>query len=223
MEVLRKYGQSNYVDFPLSTYGSTDFNTTPITFASGDSQLSINGGVFTNSANLPSYVGAGFYRIQLTISEMIGSSISISVRDSGTKVWNDQGILVKTYGAGVSGFYDFDLDTYPVQSQNNSYYADVQMNIDNTNSQDEYTVTWFNNSAPLTAGITSPQLQVVKRADGTDLIPATGMTQVGTTGSYKFDALTTKRVNRGESYLAQVTATIDSATRTWRKIIGRDQ
>lgn len=220
MEILRKYGKANYIDFPLSSFGTTDFNTTPVTFASGDVTLQLNTGSFVNSTNLPSYLGAGFYRLQLTDAEMRASSVAISIRDSGTKVWNDQGVLVKTFGAAGSGFYAWDLNTYPVESQNNSYYADIQMNLDNQNTQDEYTVTWFSNSTPVAP--TSPQLQVIKRSDGTDQIPATGMTQIGSTTSYKYDATTTYRISRGESYLAQATATIDGSTRTWRKIIGRD-
>lgn len=103
------------------------------------------------------------------------------------------------------------------------YPADIQCTIDDTNDRDEYTVQWFRNGAPVVSGITVPLIQVVKRADGTDLIASTAMTQVGSTGAYKYDAATeAERNTAGEAVLVQVSATINGSTRTWRKLITRD-
>lgn len=100
------------------------------------------------------------------------------------------------------------------------YYAGLSFIKDS--SQDEYTLQWYKNGLPLTSGITSPTIQVIQRSDGTNLIASTAMTQIGTTGAYKYDATTTARLATGDSALAIFTASIDSSTRTWRKVIGKD-
>jgi hypothetical protein len=102
------------------------------------------------------------------------------------------------------------------------YHADIQTTIDDSNSQDEYTITWFKNGARVTSGITVPTLQVIKRADGTDLIASTTPTQIGATGSYKHDATTSARLTAGESAIAVASATIDGSTRSFSKLVGRD-
>lgn len=101
------------------------------------------------------------------------------------------------------------------------YHADIQVLRDSKNTQDEYTVTWFKDGVRVTVGITSPTIQVVKRVDGTDLVASVAMTQIGTTGSYKYDEAT-NRLTVGEAAVAIVTATIDSATREFSSIVGRD-
>lgn len=218
MEISRKYGVSNTVVLPLISYGTVDFNTNPITLASGDVQLRTNTGAFASPTNLPVYAGRGLYSLTLTAAEMRGSSIDISfICASGTKLFTDTAVLIKTYGGGISSWYPTDPETV-----NDQYYADIQMNIDNAGGKDEYSVTWYKNSAPISAGITSPQLQVIKRADGTNLIQPTGMTEIGSIHSFKYDS-SADRITRGESYVSKVTATIDGASREWRKIIGRDQ
>lgn len=105
-------------------------------------------------------------------------------------------------------------------AQASIYVADIFMIKDS--SQDEYTIQWFKDGAPVTSGITSPTIQVVKRSDGTDLIASTALTQIGATGSYKYDATTTARLADGDSAVAVVSATIDAGTRTWRRVVGKD-
>ena len=102
------------------------------------------------------------------------------------------------------------------------YHADVQFTRDQTNTTDEYLITWFKNGARQTSGITVPTIQVVKRSDGTDLIASSTPTQVATTGTYKYDATGASRMTVGEACLVIVTATIDASTRSFSKLIGRD-
>jgi hypothetical protein len=103
------------------------------------------------------------------------------------------------------------------------YAAQIDFADDDDNSQDEYGVQWFKNGAPVTSGITVPTIQVIKRADGTDLVAQASMTQVGSSGAYKYDVTAAlSRLSAGEAALVQVTATIDGATRTWRRWISRD-
>lgn len=101
------------------------------------------------------------------------------------------------------------------------YAAQIDFSDDEANTQDEYSVQWFKNGAPVTSGITSPTIQVIKRADGTDLVASAAMTQIGSTGAYKYDEAT-NRITSGEAVLVQVQATIDGSARTWRKVISRD-
>lgn len=107
-------------------------------------------------------------------------------------------------------------------SSTDIYPADVQLTVDDGNTQDEWTVQWFKNGAPQTSGVTSPTIQVVKRADGTDLIASTAMTQIGSTGAYKYDASGSERVTQGEAVLVIVSATINAGSRSWRKVVTRD-
>ncbi len=101
------------------------------------------------------------------------------------------------------------------------YHADILLTVDEANTRDEYTITWFKNGVAVTSGITSPTLQVVKRADGTDLIASTTPTQIGSTGSYKHDE-SSGRITAGEATLVIAGATIDGSPRSFRLLVGRD-
>jgi hypothetical protein len=94
---------------------------------------------------------------------------------------------------------------------------------DDSNTRDEYTITWFKNGSPVLSGITNSNIRVIKRSDGSDLISTTAMTEVGSaTGIYKYDSNSGNRTSPGDSYIIVITATIDGSTRTFRKVQGRD-
>lgn len=102
------------------------------------------------------------------------------------------------------------------------YWADIHFTRDQTNTKDEYEVTWYKNGVRQTTGlVTSPTIQVVKRADGTDLIASTAMTEIGTTGSFKKDE-STNRLTAGEAALVIVAGTISGGSRSFTKMVGRD-
>lgn len=111
---------------------------------------------------------------------------------------------------------------FPISIFENVYQAEIDFRKDDTNSRDEYTIRWLKNNLRVTSGVTSPTLQVVKRADGTDLIAASAMTQVGATGAYMYNASGAERQTDGEASIIVVSATIDGATRTDEVIRGRD-
>lgn len=102
------------------------------------------------------------------------------------------------------------------------YTARIDYRVDSVSATDEYTVQWYKNGAPITTGITSPVLQVVKRTDGTDLLASGAMTQIGTTGAYKRDASGSNRQAIGDAVVIVTAATIDGATRNYREVLGRD-
>jgi len=137
---------------------------------------------------------------------------------------NDQFTFWAIPSNGTTTFTPFQTGAEVTLADSEDVYpADVSLTIDDTNSKDEYTVQWFRNGTPVTSGVTVPTLQAIKRADGTDLIGVSAMTQIGSTGSYKYDALTTERATAGEAVVIVVSATINGATRTWRKVVTRDE
>lgn len=100
----------------------------------------------------------------------------------------------------------------------------IQMRVwmvdDNSGGRDLWMVTVYADGAPYTGTITSPTLQVVKE-DGTNLIAATALTQIGSTGYYKL-AESTNRIVSGQGYVAVVSMTINGATQTWTQQMSRD-
>lgn len=101
------------------------------------------------------------------------------------------------------------------------FAARVTLTRDNLNTQDELTARWFRLLTPLFTGITSPTIQVIK-SDGTDLIAVTAMTQIGTTGAYRYVATGASRLAVGDAYLVRVVATIAGAARTFETTVSRD-
>ena len=101
------------------------------------------------------------------------------------------------------------------------YQAKITLTDDDSNSNDRYVVVWYKNGMPVTSGITVPKIQVIKVADGTDLVAEASMTQIGGTGMYRYDEASNRVVN-GAAYIAKATSTIDAATRTWYQPVSRD-
>lgn len=112
------------------------------------------------------------------------------------------------------------IDDAAVADDMNAYHMKVWV-VKESTTADHYAVGFFKNGQPVTSGITSPTIQVIKASDGSDLIASTSLTQIGSTGLYKKDESTNKMVG-GAIYFAKVEATIDSATRSWFQQVGRD-
>lgn len=116
------------------------------------------------------------------------------------------------------------IDAATLATDMDTYQAKVWLIDDNAagTPTDRYVVAWYKNSQPITAGITTPLIQVIKATDGTDLIGSAAMTQVAATGLFRYDATTTARITDGAVYFALCTATIGGGARTWYQPIGRD-
>ena len=110
MSVLRKYGVATTILFPLIDAGAQDFEATPVTFVAADTQISKNEGAFANTFNAPVHEGKGFYSLTLTDPEMQAARIVITIIDSATKAWEDQAVIIDTYG-NASAQHAFDLDS----------------------------------------------------------------------------------------------------------------
>lgn len=110
MEVLRKHNAPAVIYFPLVSRDLADFNETPATFASGDTKISKDGAALANATNNPTHVGGGLYALTLTSTEMAAGKVVVLIKDQGTKLWEDQCILINTYGHASAGIV-FDLST----------------------------------------------------------------------------------------------------------------
>lgn len=120
----------------------------------------------------------------------------------------------------VEAFAANAIDDNAVAADMDTYHAKVWV-VKESTTADHYAVVFFKNGQPVTAGITSPTIQVIKASDGTDLIASTALTEVGSLGIYKKDESTNKLVG-GTIYFAKIQATIEGSTRSWFQQIGRD-
>src|SRR3990172_7651086 len=108
MSELRKYGVAATILFPLVTRGAVDFQTS-ITFVAGDVKIIKDEGAAANTTNLSVHEGNGVYSLALTATEMQAARIAITLIDTATKVWEDQAVLIETYG-NASAQHELDLD-----------------------------------------------------------------------------------------------------------------
>lgn len=103
-----------------------------------------------------------------------------------------------------------------------AYQADITLADDDAGHYDRYVVCWFMNGEPIDPmDISAPTLQVVRASDGTNLIAATSMTQIGALPAYKHDEANARIVN-GATYIAKAIATIDGVVHEWVKPFSRD-
>jgi hypothetical protein len=101
MEIQLRYGIQQTVYFPLIDFGATDFESTPVTFAAGDVQLSKDGGTFTNVSNSVAHEGNGIYSLVLTATEcQCTRGVLTLIDQTATKLWEDQAIIFSTQMSG---------------------------------------------------------------------------------------------------------------------------
>lgn len=107
----------------------------------------------------------------------------------------------------------------------NIVQMELAFNVDNPNTQDEYSVIFKINGFELAPSqITgTPSLRVGKR-DDTDLIATLSMTQVSTTARWIHDEITlAERVILGEAYYVTISATLFGVAMVFDEIIRRDK
>ena len=181
-------------------------------------------GFFWNDVSVAFESSPTFANKSITLTEGTSEDLR-SYTGSVASLGSPGDILIrihKSTGANTRGVTQtFVFEDDEIEAVNNIYHSDIEFTRDEGNTQDEYTITWFKNAERITSGITSPTVQVIKRVDGTDLVASTAMTQVGSTGSYKYDEAT-NRVTLGEAVLIVITATIDSVSRSFSRIATRD-
>lgn len=102
-----------------------------------------------------------------------------------------------------------------------TYIATINLDIDDTDSQDTYTVQWYKDAAPVAVD-SSPAIQAVTVSSGATLIAQTAMSAVGSTSALQYSATGDARTTAGRPVLVIATATIDGSTRTWQLVLSRD-
>jgi len=152
----------------------------------------------------------GFRAAALNNSMIDGTTIDVNVTAMAA------GVITATVVA------DNAIDDAALAADVDTYQAKVWMVDDDGGTTDRYIVSWFKNGQPILAGITSPTIQVIKVADGADLIASTAMTEIASLQMYRYNAVTTARLTDGVAYIVKVTCTLAAATRTWTQPIGRD-
>lgn len=158
---------------------------------------------------------AGNIRVNLT--QWLGSAPNALV---SSRVDSSVG-AVAANAITAAAIADGAIDDAAVAADMDTYQAKVWVFDDNGGTTDRYVAVWHKNGQPVTSGITSPTIQVIKVSDGTDLIASGAMTEIASLGMYKKDEGTNRMVS-GAAYVAKVTASIDSGTRTWFQPVGRD-
>lgn len=103
MEVFRQYNFATTIVFPLIQRDINDFRTSGITFAAADTQVMKDEGTFANTSNVPVHEGNGIYSLALISTELAAKRTVITVVDAATKLWEDQAIMIQTYGNVSAG------------------------------------------------------------------------------------------------------------------------
>jgi hypothetical protein len=172
-----------------------------------------------------SELDTGRYKISGTIPAGYASGDKVQVWVAAVVGGVSAKAVVADYvldGKRVSDLHDLAAGApMELDSSQNIYPADVEFVPNDTASADEYTVAWFRNGTPLATGVSAATIEVTSRDDGTDLVPSgTAMTAIGSSGAWKYDE-PTNRLSPGATALVTVAATIDGATRTWRRLVMR--
>jgi len=210
--------------------------TTPGDNAALDVNLTEIGGATQSATDLKDFADAGYdpstNKVQgvvlvdttTTNSDMRGTnSAALATVCTEVRLAELDAGNIPTDLTTIAGYIDTEVSAIKTKTDTiaDIYHADIELTVDGANSRDEYTVTWFKNGVRLTSGITSPTIQAVKCADSTDLISSTAMTQIGSTGSYKYDE-GTDRTTAGEAVVVITSATIDTGTRSFARVLARD-
>ena len=189
-----------------------DASSTSVTLATATLGTYTSGGfIVVDATNMP-----GVYEIGIPDAAIDSSSEgSVAMMLSGAT--NMAPVLIEIELDSV----DYrDADTFGVTNLANFYAAKIELVVDDSSGNDEYQVSWFKNGIKLTSGVSSPTIQVVDDS-GSDLVASTAMSEITTTETFKYTE-SSNRIATGQVYRVQVQATIDSATRTWVRLVSRD-
>lgn len=111
---LSKYAVARHIYIPIPKAGSASHavgaDWTP---AAGDVKICIDGAAAANVTNLPTAIAMGnsaVWDFSLTLGEITGKQIIVTVADSATKAVDDTGFEIETYG-NASAQHAFDLGT----------------------------------------------------------------------------------------------------------------
>jgi hypothetical protein len=90
---------------------------------------------------------------------------------------------------------------------------------DETDTTDVWTIEWYKNNQRITSGVTATTLTVRALVAATTLINAQTMTEFSTSEVFIYQATGVSKADEGVAYLAEVTSTIDGASRVASAIV----
>ena len=122
--------------------------------------------------------------------------------------------------ANVSYIADAAIRRTTVAEDAHSFQGNVWLQSDNTLNVDRYTIVTFKNGSPFRPE-TSPLFKVISTEDGSDLIPETSTTEVGSCGIYKFTE-SVRRITKGHIYIVKVRVIMGNHEHIWHQPVGRD-
>ena len=115
----RLFGTAATISFPVIAFSTSSFHNSLTTtlFAAGDFKISLNYADFTNTATLPSITPGGrSIVLSLTSAEMSAAHIELMIVDqTSPKVWEDQAVVIETYGT-TSAQHGFNRNNTAVQA-----------------------------------------------------------------------------------------------------------
>lgn len=191
-------------------------------------EVSKAGGTFASrhSSTSVAHDSEGWYAVALDATDTGTLGIlTLKAQDdeSHLPVWQSYVVVpAAVYDGLVAGSETFKVAVAEVLgvAAGDVYHADVNLTIDETNSQDEYTVVWFKNGVRLTSGVSAAAIEVVDREGDTLFNPIT-LEEAGAHGLY-FHNEETDRTTPGQAVTVIVSATIDGSTRIFSRLVSRD-
>lgn len=161
------------------------------------------------------HIGAGYYRVDLPDAACEAGSAGVLVTGNITDM-----VVIGCY-VQLDAIAEIAAET--IASLPDAYQAKVWMQDDNGGTADRYACAFFVNSQPTFTLVDSATIQVVKAADGTDLVAETAMTEIGSTGMFRYDEATNRMVS-GAAYIIIVRGSHGSPPEeiVWVQPMGRD-
>ncbi len=102
MPILRRYGVSDTIFFPMITRAAVDFATSSVwTPVQSDTRVQIDTASASYATNLVVATGSR-WSLVLTAAELTGKKIGVTVVDAATKAVEDQDIEIETYGSPLA-------------------------------------------------------------------------------------------------------------------------
>jgi hypothetical protein len=127
---------------------------------------------------------------------------------------------------GISeAVWTHDVALWNSGEHNPIYYATTKFVKDyTTNSQDEYSISWYRNNLPVASSdITNPAMSVYNTSTGAFVVTSQTMDYANDLGILRYDETTAANILKsGEPYIWTASGVIDGATREWRQLIGID-
>lgn len=146
-----------------------------------------------------------------------GSNIDASISSRATS-GNLTTILNKLPDSYIAGSSSSE-GKVNLSDDENIYHCNVQVNFDDSQTRDEYTAFFYQNSTLTEA---SGMSITVMQRDGSSLIDGQSMTEIGSSNVYKYDTTSAaQRVPSGTSALVTISGLVSGNSNIFSTLIGR--